>query len=215
MQIRFRAIESYQEVIFVDATYKLTELRLPVVLFMVEDSMGQTEVAAVGLVVKESFETICWLMQQLKAKNKLSNTRLFMSDKDLNLRRAIEFLFPEKQLMLCLFHSLRNFRREIFKFQLKEGLQVVLKELFQSMCYAKNDKEYESLYILFQDSAPEEVFEYFNVNWHPIKEQWVMGLAFGFGKLLNTTNNRVESFNSKLKSVIDLENSQKIVCGFL
>ena len=31
--------------------YKLTELRLPVYLFLVEDSMGDSEVAAVGVVV--------------------------------------------------------------------------------------------------------------------------------------------------------------------
>ena len=37
-----------------DATYKLLELRLPVYHFMVEDSMGETEVVAVGILVAET-----------------------------------------------------------------------------------------------------------------------------------------------------------------
>lgn len=43
---------------------------------------------------------------------------------------------------------------------------------------------------------------YFAKNWHDIREEWVTGLTFKSGKFLNTINNRLESFNSKLKSVI-------------
>ena len=43
----------------------------------------------------------------------------------------------------------------------------------------------------------------FNEQWHPIKAQWVMGIKYKSGNFLNGTNNRLESINQKLKSVIN------------
>ena len=37
--------QSYPEIILIDARYKLTELRLPVYLLLVEDCMGESEIA--------------------------------------------------------------------------------------------------------------------------------------------------------------------------
>ena len=46
--------QSYPEIIFIDATYKSTELCLPVYIFLVEDSMGESEIAGLGLLVSEN-----------------------------------------------------------------------------------------------------------------------------------------------------------------
>lgn len=43
------------------------------------------------------------------------------------------------------------------------------------------------------------MLEYFTKNWHNIREQWVTGLTCNSGNFLNSTNNRLKSFNSKLK----------------
>ena len=59
----------------------------------------------------------------------------------------------------------------------------------------------------FKRSAPDQVFQYFNKNWHKIKGQWEMGDKFKSGNFLNSTNNRVESLNGKLKYVIDHHSS--------
>jgi len=58
------------------------------------------------------------------------------------------------------------------------------------------------MYTIFLSKAPHAVKNYFIKNWHDIREEWVTGLAFNSGNFLNATNNRLESFNSKLKSVI-------------
>ena len=47
------------------------------------------------------------------------------------------------------------------------------------------------------------VQKYLDKNWHIIRQEWVLSFAFSCGNLLNTTNNRLESFNGKLKSVIE------------
>ncbi|KAF0704876.1 chromatin modification-related protein YNG2-like, partial [Aphis craccivora] len=58
------------------------------------------------------------------------------------------------------------------------------------------------MYQHLQAMAPESVMEYYNKNWHAICNEWVMGMTFNTGNFMNKTNNRLESFNGKLKSVI-------------
>ena len=59
----------------------------------------------------------------------------------------------------------------------------------------------------FTRDAPVNVVEYFNANWHPIHEEWVLGLKAQCGSFLNKTNNRIECINAKLKQVISRNSS--------
>lgn len=70
------------------------------------------------------------------------------------------------------------------------------------MCYSKSEEEYNTLYCHLTSQAPHQIIDYFNKNWHNIREQWVIGMTYNTGNFFNTTNNRLESFNGKLKSVI-------------
>ena len=49
---------SYPEVLLVDATYKLTDLRMPVYLMMCIDGNGQGEIVLVFLTAVETEESI-------------------------------------------------------------------------------------------------------------------------------------------------------------
>ena len=51
-------LKNYPEILFLDATYKLLEIRLPVSLFLVEDSMGESEVIGVAILVEETEEIL-------------------------------------------------------------------------------------------------------------------------------------------------------------
>ena len=64
-----KCLKAYSEVFFLDATYKLLELCLPVYLFMVEDSMGETEVVAVGILVAETEDNVKWMLESLQERN--------------------------------------------------------------------------------------------------------------------------------------------------
>ena len=80
-------------------------------------------------------------------------------------------------------------------------------ELIQKLAYAPSVAEYDSLYTQLQNDAPREVVKYFNANWHPIRNEWVLGMKFVGGSFLNSTNNRLESINGKLKQVISKNSS--------
>ena len=75
-------------------------------------------------------------------------------------------------------------------------------ELLQQLAYSTSVEKYQEIYSRFCDSVPSTVLEYFNSNWHPIRELWTMGMKYNSGNFLNTTNNRLESLNAKLKSVV-------------
>lgn len=202
---------AYPEILFIDATYQLTELRFPCFFFMVEDSLGLTEVVGVGLLVNETKESLKWLAETFKKRNDVGKLKLVMTDKDMTERVVFKETFGV-QMMICLFHTLRSFKREMVK--LDETCDDV-KEVFQKMCYSKNNEEYLKLRSEFDKVASYKVLKYFYKNWDPIKTEWVMCDKFGAGNFLNSTNNRVESFNSKVKTVLDHHCSlEMFVSGF-
>ena len=103
--------DAYPELLCVDATYKLLDLRLPVYLMLCEDSNGQS---AVCILVTENAEGIRWMFETFKAQNaKWCDVKVVMSDKDINEREVIKEVFPDASVLICLFHTLRTFRREV------------------------------------------------------------------------------------------------------
>ena len=143
--------QSYPEIIFIDATYKLTELHYPVYIFLVEDSMGESEIAGIGLLVSENAESLRWLLNAV-----------IMADKDLNERHILKECFPTASVLICLFHTLRSFKRELSdkRFSLSESQNITLKELFQKLCDAGNVKEYQNTFKTFCQVAPAELRQY-------------------------------------------------------
>ena len=53
-----KVFSAYPELVCVDATYKLLELRFPLYVMMVEDGNGQSEIAAIFLLVEETESSI-------------------------------------------------------------------------------------------------------------------------------------------------------------
>ena len=98
---------SYPEVLIVDATYKLNDLRMPVYLMMSVDGNGQCEIVLVFLTAVETEEAIIQMVQSFKRANpRWSETKVGISDKDFN-KRAV---FNKNSLKLrCTFVSFTPF----------------------------------------------------------------------------------------------------------
>ena len=72
----------YAEVILVDATYKLNNLRMPLYLIMCIDCNGQNEIVLIFLTTMETEEAITKMVQTFKNTNpKWECTKVVMSDK--------------------------------------------------------------------------------------------------------------------------------------
>jgi len=46
--------------------------------------------------------------------------------------------------------------------------------LAQEMVYAKNEVDYQRIYGQLKDTNITSVVDYFEKNWHPIKDEWVV-----------------------------------------
>ena len=69
----------FPEVVLVDATYKLLDLRMPVYLLLVVDGNGLSEIIGLFLVEEESKEVISSIANKFKEKNEAwSNTVVIM-----------------------------------------------------------------------------------------------------------------------------------------
>ena len=124
-------------------------------------------------------------------------TQTIMSDKDFNEREVFASEFPGAELLICLFHTQKTFRREVTTE--KMGIRVeernLCLEIIQKMTYAKSMEQYESLRSELHATRIQSVIDYFEENWHPIHVQWVEGLKAANLTFLNRTNIRLESIN--------------------
>ena len=91
----------YPEVILVDATYKLINLRMPLYLMMCIDGNGQGEIVLMYLTTTETEEAITKMVRAFKNINpQWEHTKVVISDKDFT-ERAV---FQKEFLMLhCIF----------------------------------------------------------------------------------------------------------------
>ena len=108
------SFQCYPEVLMIDATYKLNELRMPLYLMLVVNSNGCSEMVSLFLTVLETKEAISKMVESFKAVNLSWNrTGVIISDKDFNERAVFKDEFPGVSLHICLFHVLRTFRCEV------------------------------------------------------------------------------------------------------
>lgn len=59
-----KSFDLFPEVLFMDGTYKLLNIRAPVYILCVENSFGKTDVVAIGILMSETAECISWLVQK-------------------------------------------------------------------------------------------------------------------------------------------------------
>ncbi|KAL1472595.1 hypothetical protein MTO96_039226 [Rhipicephalus appendiculatus] len=107
-------MDAYPEFLGIDATYKLLEIRTPVYVMHVEDSNGDTETVCVAILVNESAPTIKWMLDKFKELHpSWTRIKCVMADKDLLERDLLKESFPQSKVLICVFHTLKTFRREI------------------------------------------------------------------------------------------------------
>ena len=196
--------ERYPKILLVDATYKLLELRLPVYLLLVIDGDGLSEIAALFVLADELKSTVENIVKVLRKHNELwTETKVIMSYKDFVVREAFSKCFANASLLICLYHTLRSFRREVTrkKMGITSAERLRCLEIIQLIAYSKTTEHYTEKLEMLKNTKLDSVISYFMENWDPIKNRWVFGFKDSHMNLDETTNNRLESTFSKLKSV--------------
>lgn len=118
---------------------------------------------------------------------------------------AFKTKMPQIQTQLCLFHVIRNFEREITT--VKRNINDIEKKrvlaILMDMVYANSEEKYDNLYSELKSLNLIGVISYFDSNWHPIRDEWTMFGRNQYANYLNTTSNRVESLNQKIKFIVE------------
>ena len=125
----------------------------------------------------------------LKRHNDTTKTKCRMADKEMTERSVLAEKIPNAVLMICLFHTLRNFRHEITsdKMGINAAQRITVLEIISKLVYARDEEEHMKFNQQLKESNLKQVIEYFDDNWHGIKEQWVEGLKREACHYLNST----------------------------
>ena len=193
----------FPELLLVDATYKLLELRMPVYLLLCVDGEGSSEIVGMFILAEETKAVIEAAVGVFNKFNpSWSETKVVMSDKDFSERDAFTKCFPGASLNICLYHTLRSFRRVITceKMGISSDERYRCLEILTELAYSRSSKEFEK-HLQALENTSSSVKEYIEINWVPIKEQWVTCFKDNTMNLGDRTNNRLESTFGKLKSV--------------
>ena len=143
-----KAYASFSEMLFIDATHKLTNLRMPLYVFLVSDGNGQSEIVATCLVSSEQRTVIDKMLAIFKSHNlSWKNTKIILTDKDMTECKALKYAFPHVTLQLCLFHILRSFGREVTTTAtaIHAAERHLVLDIFQKMAYSKSQDNYAQL----------------------------------------------------------------------
>lgn len=200
----------YPELVVLDATCKLKNACLALYVMMCVGPNGELEIIAVFLTASKDVHSLCAGLQLFKAKNETwSDIRTVMTDKGTTERDAIRQELGQAAQLLSIFHVLCAVGKDITTAKMSISRQQRLSALkaIQSIAYASTELQYNDLRDCFHISMPENVVRYFEVNWHPIRFEWVQcwqqeNVTFG-----DRTNSRLESVNRRLKAIVRADSS--------
>ena len=130
-------------------------------------------------------------------------TKVIMSDKDFTECDAFTSCFSGASLNICLYHTLRTFRREVTceKLGISSAERLRPLETLSRMAHSKTAIDYDQALDELKASNMKILTEYVLQNWDPIKDQWMVYFKDKTFNLGETTNNSLESIFSKIKSV--------------
>ena len=141
---------------------------------MTVDGNGLSDIVGLLIVAEESEAVITSAMESFKRHNPAwIKTTVIMSDKDFTERQAFAKCFPDSSLLICLYHTLRTFRRKITveKMGITSSERDRALEIMTKIVYSTSEEAYEANVALLKETKWKSVQDYFFDNWQPIKEQ--------------------------------------------
>lgn len=194
--------EKFPELLLYDTTYKMNNRDIPLTLQLCVDGNGETEIVNMFIAQSESLLCIGAMIDIFQELNpSWTETRVILGDKDFADRGIYREKFPNAVLQICLYHVLVNFGREITttKREITTSERETVLEIIQRLVYSTSEEVYDSAYEELIDKKLDNVTNYYNDNWHHIRDEWTLYGRNKYANYLNWTNNRTESINQKFK----------------
>lgn len=196
---------AYPELLVIDATYGSRNRKIAVFVLKVIDGNGLSQIACLFITRTANYETMMKLCHKFKIENRQSGKLSVLTiDKSFTETKAISDSFPGVHLQLCILHVLEIFCREVTP--VKRGISVTQKNdvirILRNMMIAESEAVYFQLYEELRGLQLDNVMEYFDAHWHPVRTQWSACYVKKYYHYSITTANDVGILNFKLKSVI-------------
>ena len=202
----------FPEHVCVDCTYSLNDRDMPLLSFLVVDGNSRSRLVGFAFIINETAQMLDRIFSVFKSNNSASHRiQTFMVDKDLNGISRLEHTFPQALCELCIFHVKKAMRKKIAELSCESDVKHNIKAKLESLCNARSESEYEGikeeLVLINEDFA-----QYFNNNWDNMRERWTQYAREDHLNFGDTTNNRIESYHQKLKSVIKSPLALDVCC---
>ena len=202
--------KKFPEVLLMDGTYNVNAIRMPLYCFMTEDGFGKGRVVFYAATCEEDATHLQKMVQMFKESNPNWNSiRIVVIDKDFTEWKVLKEELPDATILFCQWHVVKALFKKLCDLDVPKDKREPLRTLLRAIVYSANEVDYTATKKKIFDASSEEFQEYFNKNWEDCQSMWVSYKRNSYLHLANTTNNRLESHNQKLK---DLTQRSSTLC---
>ena len=197
-----KTFRKFPEILFVDGTYNVNKLGMPLYCLMVEDGFGHGRNVFYAATAQEDAAHLQKIIQLFKEKNeKWESVNVIIIDKDFTEYKVLKEEFPNAVVFYCQWHVIKALFKCLSDYDVNKGDRDECRQIIRSLVFSSSQSEYERWRQELIDSTNEEFQKAFWSNWDSCKSMWVTYERDEAIHFANTTNNRLESHNQKLKDV--------------
>lgn len=148
------------------------------------------------------------IIQLFKEKNeKWESVSVVIIDKDFTEYKVLKEEFPNAIILYCQWHVIKALFKCLSDYDVNKSDRDECRQIIRSLVFSSSQSEYERWRQELIDSTNKDFREAFWSNWDSCKSMWVTFERDQAIHFANTTNNRLESHNQKLKDVTSRSSS--------
>jgi len=192
-------LNSFPEVIMIDGTYKVNQLRMPLYTLAIVDSEGHCQPVAHALLAHEDQQHIELFLRDVLHWTIAVESATFVCDKDFAEINAISGVLPDAKIFLCHFHVMKAFTDRMKRLCIIDATSLLT--LVQKMLRCGSEETFKTTLETIRNQFP-TFHAYLDDNWLPHRALFAGYKRRGVLHLDNHTNNRLERYHHTIKTVV-------------
>lgn len=198
----------FPEILLIDATYNVNSVGMPLYCLMIEDGFGHGRVVHYAVTTEEDCLHLKKIMQSFKEENPAwPSVGVIVVDKDFTEWKVLKEEFPEASILFCQWHVMKAMFKKMADCDVDKSERDHVRDLLRELVYSNSQDEYDDTKREVYSITNESFWKYFESNWDVCQHMWVSFKRDFNLHLGNTTNNRLESHNQKLKDLTQRSSS--------